>query len=200
MGKYLNSRILLGFLIALFLSTSAAAKTITFSGEVTKDQRFEKQIIENLYFCLIPQELGWAVFIGNKADTENNFAGVVTPPYHGINPLSIEGWHFRNADNSGPNEAGEKNINAPQELRQFNFVLNGRDYQQAFDCLQKILWPYSYSPEEVAKAEVLQQSIRMAEGSLTIKEMELNNLVITQQAGMDYMKFDVELHLPPDMP
>jgi hypothetical protein len=43
----------------------------------------------------------------------------LTPPWHGVpNPRTIEGWHFRNEANSGPNDGS---VNAPGELREFIF-------------------------------------------------------------------------------
>jgi hypothetical protein len=43
----------------------------------------------------------------------------LTPPWHFVpNPREIEGWQFRNADNTGPNDGS---VNAPQELREFIF-------------------------------------------------------------------------------
>jgi hypothetical protein len=47
------------------------------------------------------------------------------PPSPGrgyIPPREIDGWHFRNADNTGPNTG---DINAPQRERQFSFLLPG---------------------------------------------------------------------------
>ena len=75
---------------------------------------------------------GWEIWIGDRSETGHNFSGVATPPFHGINARYIEGWHFRNSDNSGPNEAGEKNVNAPQYERQICFFLNETDYQIAY--------------------------------------------------------------------
>ena len=110
-------------------------RNVRFSGEVLNGRSFERQIGANLFFSLVPEELGWAISVGSKVVREN-FCGVVTPPYRGMNALRIEGWHFRNSDNSGPNEPGPKNLNAPQELREFYFVLNEADYRSAFDALQ----------------------------------------------------------------
>jgi hypothetical protein len=43
------------------------------------------------------------------------------------NPREIEGWHFRNSDNTGPNDGS---VNAPQEVREFIFSPRvGRDIQ-----------------------------------------------------------------------
>src|SRR5918996_4079708 len=95
-------------------------RNVRFSGEVLKGRSFERQIGANRFFRLVPEELGWSISVGSKAGREN-FCSVVTPPYRGVNTLRIEGWHFRNSDNSGRNELGPKNVNAPQELREFYF-------------------------------------------------------------------------------
>ena len=43
----------------------------------------------------------------------------MTPPWHFVpNAREIEGWHFRNGDNTAPNDAS---VNALQELREFIF-------------------------------------------------------------------------------
>src|SRR5690349_20426825 len=78
-------------------------RNVRLSGEVLKGRSFERQIGANLFFRLVPEELGWAISVGSKAATEN-FCSVVTPPYRGVNAIHIEGWHFRNSDNTGPNE------------------------------------------------------------------------------------------------
>jgi hypothetical protein len=121
----------------------AYPRTVKFSGEVLKGRSFEKPIGANLFFRLIPQDLGWTISTGSKAGAENNFCGVVTSPYRGINHIHIDGWHFRNKDNSGPDEVGPKNVNGPQEVREFYFVLDDADYRKAFDALQILLWQYS---------------------------------------------------------
>jgi hypothetical protein len=174
------------------------SRVVRLSGEVLRGQTWEKEVRQGLFFRLVPAELGWTISLGSGNGSDHNFAAVVTPPYRGINHLYIEGWHFRNADNSGPNEAGPKNVNAPQEVREFEFVRNDADYQQAFDALQKMLWSYSYSPREVAEAGELHERLQKGKGVLTIQEMRLNNLEPGQQAGMDWMKFEVELTFPPD--
>ena len=48
-----------------------------------------------------------------------------------MNHKYIVGWHFRNFDNSGPNEVGPKNVNAPGKVREFYFVLNDTDYKKS---------------------------------------------------------------------
>jgi len=55
----------------------------------------------------------------------------VNQPGHGITSNSIAAYHFRNADNSGTNEAGPLNVNAPQETRLIKY--------KGFDALIRIL-------------------------------------------------------------
>jgi hypothetical protein len=162
---------------------------------VLKGRTFVKQIAPNLFFRLVPQELGWMIFMGSKAGAENNFCGVVTPPYGGANHLYIEGWHFRNEDNSGPNEAGPKNVNAPQEVRQFYFVLNDADYHKAFDALQILLWPYAHPKQQISWAENVHAKLSKGSGTLIIRDLRLNTLELGKQAGIDRMIFDVELRV-----
>lgn len=174
-------------------ANEARPKTAKVSGEVLKGRSFEKQIEANLFFRLIPQELGWTIFIGNKAGADNNFCAVVTPPYRGVNHLYIEGWHFRNEDNSGPNEVGPKNVNAPQEARHFYFVLNAADYHKAFDALQILLWPYTHPKQQINWAENVHAKLPKGSGTVTIRDLKLNTLEFGKQAGIDRMTFDVLL-------
>jgi hypothetical protein len=170
--------------------------SVTFSGEVRRGQKFDRQIGEHLFFRLIPHELGWMISVANHINSDRNFCAVVTPPYRGINPIYIEGWHFRNSDNTGPNEAGSKNVNAPQETREFHFVLDDADYQKAFDALQRTRWPHSYSSKAVREAVNLHRELSKGTGVVTIRELKLNNLQTGNHAGIDFMKFNVELTLP----
>jgi hypothetical protein len=174
----------------------AQLRKLTFTGDLLKGRSFEQRIGANLFFRLVPQELGWTIFVGSKADAENNFCGVVTPPYRGVNALQIEGWHFRNSDNSGPNETGPKNVNAPQKLREFYFVLSETDYRSAVDALQILLWPYSYSKQQIDRAERAHADLRKGSGTLTIRDLKLNTLEPDQQAGIEHITFNVSLVLP----
>ena len=177
-------------------ASEAHPRTVTFIGEVLKARSFEKSIGTNLFFRLVPQELGWTIFVGSKANAANNFCSVVTPPYRGINALQIEGWHFRNSDNTGPNEAGLKNVSAPLELREFYFVLSEADYRSAMDALQVLLWPYSYSSQQIDRAERAHANLRKGNGTLTIRDLQLNTLERGKQAGIDRAMFNVSLVFP----
>jgi len=70
-------------------------KRVRFSGEAFKGQSFERQIDRDLFFRLVPEELGWTISVGSNTGPRNNFCGVVTPPYRGVNQIYIDSWHFR---------------------------------------------------------------------------------------------------------
>lgn len=162
---------------------------IKFEGKVSRDQTFEKEISDELLFGLHPISKGWQIWVGDHSKTDNNFSGVATPPFHGMNARYIEGWHFRNSDNSGPNEAGEKNVNAPQHERRFCFVLKEEDYQTSYYQLNWQLLPEEKQEENKKKFELVQRK----SGLLTITTLELGNLEVGEQAWIEYMEFEVEL-------
>ncbi len=171
-------------------------KIIYLSGLIKKGQKFERQVGEDLFFRLIPQQLGWGIFLGTQANSADNFARVVTPPYRGINVLDIEGWHFRNSDNTGSNRAGLKNINAPQETREFYFVLSPAAYQEASAFLRKILWPASYSLKEIEQAKTAHWSLEKGRGVFTIRKHAVNKPGFEKQACIEFLKFDLKLEFP----
>jgi hypothetical protein len=138
--------------------------------------------------------LGWTISVGSNAGTANNFCGVVTASYRGINSIHIEGWHFRNADNSGPNDARPKNVNAPQEVRGFYFVLNDADYRNAMAALRILLWQYSHSKQEIDAANSIHSQLPKGAGRLTTRDLKLTAPERGKRAGIDRMTFDVELN------
>jgi hypothetical protein len=160
-----------------------------------KGKNYKYEISKDLIFELLPAEYGWVISIRNKSQSEN-YCGIATPPFHGINSLYIEGWHFRNADNSGPNEAGEKNINAPQETREFSFVTDQKSYERTADLLDIMLHSGNINSEKLTEAETELAGIKKGNGKLEIIEMKLENMKLNEKAAFAYMKFSVELNIP----
>lgn len=116
----------------------------------------------------------------HQAGRDENLARL-TPPLHGPNPCDIEGWHFRNADNTGPNEAGDGNVNAPQREREFLFspavgvTIGGPDAQAAV------------SSQEVEAVG------RFGRGTLTIGDYRLRGLEPGQPPEFAWMRYAAEL-------
>jgi len=193
-------------------SNAEEVGVIKLSGEVLRGEAFEKDISSDLVFRLIPGSGGiadWTISIEDKANPQSNFSGVVTPPFRGINHIYIAGWHLRNSDNSGPNELGPKNLNTPGKTRYFDFVLNNDDYEKAGEAVEVMMRGGIYleeekkfvpaTEEEIEAAFLFYEEVPKGEGTLTIMDMTLGNLVIGEKAWIESMSFDVEFVFPQDM-
>lgn len=99
-----------------------------FRGEVRRGDRFSQVTGAGWVVRLEPIEYGWALHV-STSDRPAEDLSRLTPPWHFLpNPREIEGWHFRNADNTGPNDGS---VNAPGSQREFIFspaIGRGIDY------------------------------------------------------------------------
>jgi hypothetical protein len=153
---------------------------VVLKGEITKGERFEAPFGSRFRLILNPTPHGWLLVIRDERGDED--IARLTPPWHGVpNPREIEGWHFRNADNTGPNEAGEGNVNAPGNEREFIFspavgrTVDGPDARKKPDH------------EDV---EAVRQN---GQGVFKIVEYLLVDLKPKKQAGFQWIRFEVEL-------
>ena len=98
-------------------------------GEVARGDTFSQLTPAGWILRLVPVSEGWFLEVTSR-DRNNEDLARLTPPWHVTpNPRQIDGWHFRNAENTGPNDGS---VNAPQELRDFIFSPRvGRDIQGA---------------------------------------------------------------------
>ena len=71
-----------------------------------------QRISNRLSLALVPESHGYKIEV---RDGEGWDLALMTPPMRdeAVNPRMISGWHFRSADNSGPNTG---DVNAPQTL------------------------------------------------------------------------------------
>jgi hypothetical protein len=87
-------------------------------GAVKRGEKFAQTTPSGWIFRLTPAPEGWLIQVTTRG-RETEDLSRLTPPWHFVpNDREIDGWHFRNADNTGPNEGS---VNAPQELREFIF-------------------------------------------------------------------------------
>ena len=87
-------------------------------GEISHGQRFAATTTGGWLLKLVPMPKGWLLQVTMKG-RETEDLSRLTPPWHFVpNAREIEGWHFRNEDDTGPNLGS---VNAPQELREFIF-------------------------------------------------------------------------------
>jgi len=105
---------LLLFLVAC--GRKPARQQITFTGALKAGEHFQHPFGGRFNFELHPDDYGWsiAVYEQGRRDTLSR----LTLPLHGPNPTHIAGWHFRNEENTGPNDGS---LNVPQAVREFIF-------------------------------------------------------------------------------
>jgi hypothetical protein len=96
-------------------------------GEVRRGNVFSQLTPAGWIVRLAPGSDGWLLQVTTQDRVTEDLARL-TPPWHFTpNPREIDGWHFRNVENTGPNDGS---VNAPQELREFIFSPRvGRDIQ-----------------------------------------------------------------------
>ena len=92
------------------------------SGDLKAGERFEKRVdrfvmrLTPIRFSGVDIPIGWD--IGVYEPGRNEDLSQFTLPLSGPNDRMIYAWHFRNSDNTGPNEGS---VNAPQNHREFTF-------------------------------------------------------------------------------
>ena len=138
-----------------------------FKGTVVRGQTFSRNF-GGFVFALVPSEYGWDIDVSQG--TQHYLANMTGPRHFVPNPTEIEGWHFRNATNTGPNSG---DVNAPQTTRRFLF-----------------------SPRW-ARCEAAEGLDKDGQGTLEITHMELDDLQPGKKANFRSMTFAVMLTVGP---
>jgi hypothetical protein len=182
--------------LLLFLSGIGSAQpqsppdlAIRLHGEVHRAEKFEKEIGRGLVFRLAPSEFGWDIEVGPK-DSTDNYMDCVNEPLHGITPFQIEGWLFRNDDNTAPRKASEMLTPGIGEKREFQFVLTAADEAKSCDDLEKLESSWDEKAAEPMPASRLFGALAGGDGSVTITHMTLGNLKPGAQAWIESMQFE----------
>jgi hypothetical protein len=155
-------------------------KNALFIGEVRGGEEYRRKFGEHFLLTLQPLPLGWRINVLVEGSEED--IGRLTPPFHGVpNPCEIEGWHFRISDNTGPDEPGEKNVNAPQQRREFIF---SPEVGKTIDGAQAKSQP---------TAEEIDWVKQFGKGTLTLLEYRLTDLEPGKRAKFEWLRFAVHL-------
>jgi len=142
-------------------------------GHLEAGSTFRAPFGERLSLLLTPTEFGWVIRV-EEMGREENLAGL-TPPWHFVpNPIFVEGWHFRNTENTGPNDGS---VNAPQGVRGFIFSPEvGRTLE----------YSGSATPESVV------HRVRdFGRGYLTLTSYRLTPAARGERASFEEISFDV---------
>ena len=175
-------------------------RVCNFSGEVTRGQTYTHEIEAGLVFCLRPNSFwkkdgGWDIVISDTSENNcgKSFSSIVTPPFYGDNPIFIQGWQFRNENNT--REVPES-VNAARKTRLFNFVFNQNDYEliwKAHDCIMRNQCIDGLTQD---KATNTIETTPKSRGVVTITNLVLGNLVPNDAAWIEQMEFNVKIYLP----
>jgi hypothetical protein len=162
--------------------------SIRIHGDVRRSKKFEAEIGQGLVFRLVPGEYGWTVEVGPK-DSNDDYMDCVNGPHHGITLYHIEGWQFRNDDNTALLKASELKTPGVGEKREFQFVLTSTDESKACAELEKM---ESKPDERLAGIATTNRFDTYAggNGSLIITSMTLGNLKPGSHAWIETMSFD----------
>jgi hypothetical protein len=163
--------------------------SIRVHGEVHRAEKFEKEIGRGLVFRLAPSEFGWDIEVGPK-DSTNNYMDCMNQPLHGITPYQIEGWLFRNDDNTAPRKPSDLLTPGIGEKREFQFVLNATDETKSCADLEKMEYTCNEKDPEHIAATKRFGTYAGGDGSVTITSMTLGNLKPGQQAWIESMQFE----------
>jgi len=150
--------------------------TIEFSGSIKAGQRFEHPFGNRFIFALEPEQYGWRISVYEKGRRED--LAELTLPLHGPNPTDIEGWHFRNEDNTMPNDGS---VNVPQENRGFIFSPEvGRTINAPESTNEMTM-------DDIDRIEAF------GEGELKITRLKLSPPQLQGTANIERMNFDGKL-------
>ncbi|MGD9535656.1 MAG: hypothetical protein AB7P52_03440 [Alphaproteobacteria bacterium] len=148
-----------------------------FYGEAAGKNAYQWPVNPFWTLQLVPAEHGWDLGLIARDGID---LSQVTPPFRlAPNPRQLYGWHFRNQDNTGPNDGS---VNAPQALRLFVFspALEGTGgFKPSADTLDQ---------DVVSQAE--------GRGWLKVLDYGLADLAPGQQARMVYLAFEACLSWP----
>lgn len=154
-----------GLCVCAMAPCSLAAQT--FQGHVGQGELFEHSIGRGLVFRLVPNAdgnpSGWTIAVAPEDKRDDDFLWVVTPPYRFWNPRYIDVSYGMSASEA---------VGITQ--RDFSFVTNDNDYQTARKAVEILLWPYSYTPQDVENARSRLNNVSKLNGTLTILKSRID--------------------------
>lgn len=148
---------------------SPAAPLAPSAGEVYGEHRYEHKLSNGWVFSVTAQAQGYSVRLYDRPGGVD--LSQVNPPLSAAvpNTRDIFGWHFRNADNTAANDGS---VNAPQQLRPFEFALSAAEVAR--------------SQNSAGTATATENAGR---GWVWVEELGLTQLEQGERARANYLKF-----------
>jgi hypothetical protein len=170
---------------------------LSFAGEVSAGQAFERTFSKKLGFRLNPSQSGWTIEVIPYEQTDSGnaeYVWVVNFPYRSYN--------VRYLDTTYGTTAKEAVEYSP---RDFNFVLNEQQFKRASDLVEMAIMSHPLSDhrsqqeldKESMDAGQALEALPVAKGRLTIMNSRLADPTEKGDLGsIEWLKFKVELHVP----
>ncbi len=186
-------------LLCSTLSGASPERPLRLSGEVSRGQEFHREIGAGLVFALTPTAIdpgaieGWhiEVFLKDRPKDQqcDEFAWIATPPFRSSNARYLDTSYGTKAEDA-----------VKWSPREFQFVLTCDDYKRERQWVDRLLWQYNNSEEQVQEAYRKLGSSPMGKGLLKILDSRISPA--EKAAGgdnlgrIDWLKFEVEISLP----
>jgi len=180
------------------LSAASQDRPITFSGEASEGQTFRRSIGNGLDFVLMPVSMGggitgWTIEVspqGKPSDPEcNDFVWVVTPPYRFQNSRYLDTEYGITAQEA-----------VRRSPREFSYVMSCADFMMERQRVDRVLWPYTYSKQEVDDALAKLGSSPLGKGRLWIEDFKITpghrSGTAEDFGAIHWIKFKVEIKFP----
>ena len=181
------------------VSGAAQEHRARLSGEVSRGSEFRRDIGSGLVFALTPTAMdpgaieGWDIKVfpkdPPKGERCDDFVWVATPPFRFNNPRYLDTSYGTKAEDA-----------VTWSPREFQFVLNCADYKREEKWVERLLWPYNYSDEQVQEARAKLGSSPLGKGRLKILDFKISPAEKTaggvNLGRIDWLKFELEISLP----
>lgn len=151
---------------------------VQISGEVSGSHQYSSQVRSDWTFMLQPSLYGWDIRLYDKDGLD--LTQITAPFRFAPNPREIYGWHFRNLDNTGPNEG---DVNAQQHERRFIFS-------------ESLSGTGGFKPSTDGQESEMTLDENQGIGWLKINDFGLADLEKGQKARMVYLDFTTCLYMP----
>jgi hypothetical protein len=149
-----------------------------FGGEIAGSHDYREELGQGWTFVLAHDPWGWNARVLDESGTDLT---QLTPPWRfAPNPRELHGWHFRNADNTAPNDGS---VNAPQRHRLFTISPG-------------VIGTGGFKPSAETASADAEADESDGRGSLTIVDYGLADLEAGAKARMVYLKFVACLSWP----
>jgi len=184
----------LPLLVLAEISITAQENRLPFSGEVSHNQEFRKEIGGGLVFVLAPDEdNGWTISVEPKENPNDpacdDYVAVATPPYHGENARFINTAYGVPAKDA-----------VSHSRREFAFVTNCADNRREEGWLERVVNPGGYSDKEIKEGYAKLGTSPVGTGVLSILDSRTSPAKETvagvNLGQIDWLKFEVTITQP----